>query len=56
MQLSNTVVNMHESVAIKAYEKVMKEKHTKFHTKIVAHWSKNTSGCKLHLTFFVIVV
>ena len=37
MQPRNTVVNMHESPAIKAYEKFMKEKHTKFHTKIVVH-------------------
>lgn len=31
MQLQNTVVNM--SIAIKAYEKVMKQKHTNFHVK-----------------------
>ena len=49
----------HESVAIKAYEKVMKEKHTNFHaakTCGIFINQKNLSGCTLHLTIFVAVI
>ena len=47
----------HESVAIKAYKKVMQEKHTKFHAKTCGTLLiKNIPGCTLHLTSFVIVL
>ena len=46
-----------ESIGIKAYEKVMKEKHTTFMLKLVVHFLiKNISGCTLRLTFFVIMI
>ena len=47
----------HESVAIKAYEKVMKEKHINIHAKLVVHLLiKNIAGCMPHLTFFVFIL
>ncbi|PFX11696.1 hypothetical protein AWC38_SpisGene24478 [Stylophora pistillata] len=47
----------HESIAIKAYQMVTKEKHTNFDVKTCGTFiNKKYPGCTLHLTFFVIVI
>ena len=47
----------HKNIAIKAYEKVMKEKHTNFHVKTCGTFiNQQYPWLHVHLTFFVLVI